>query len=215
MMAAACTPAVGSASSAPVPSANLTNPAPKPSIRESARSVFIVGDSNSTGFGGTFAAGAASGDAWAARLPAECFTPINGWAVDGATSGAMLAGVETLSVQTDQLIVMAGTNDLAAGILPDGVVANIAAIVNHVPNASVLILAIAPFDALAVQATALNSELREEAVDRGWDYVDPWVGSRAADGTWIPSRTIDGVHATREGYDAAGDIIANYLVGKR
>ncbi|BFM24203.1 hypothetical protein CHE218_12450 [Microbacterium sp. che218] len=206
LMAAAtagCAATAGPTASATVEPGASVSPAP--------RSVFVVGDSNSTGFRGTFATGQQSGDAWASRLPAGAFAPVEGWAVDGATTGAMRAGVEALDPHVDQLVVMAGTNDLATGVATDIVRENLAAIAAHVDAPEVLVLAIAPFDALAAEATALNAELRAEATARGWDFFDPWTGSRTAEGTWVPASTVDGVHATREGYAAAGDAVAAHL----
>lgn len=199
----------GTAVSSPLP----TTPRASPST--TARSVVVVGDSNSTGFQGVLQTGLASGAAWAARLPADRFAPVGGWAVDGATTAAMRAGISGQGGGADQLIVMAGTNDLATGVTPDVALENISAIVDDVAAREVLILAIAPFDAVAEQATAFNGALADLADRRGWDFLDPWGASRQGDGTWMPGTSPDGVHATAEGYAAAGDAVARYLEGAR
>ncbi|MGN7188997.1 SGNH/GDSL hydrolase family protein [Microbacterium enclense] len=192
------------------PQARPVDPTPAAST-SSPESVYVVGDSNSTGFQGTLETGLASGAAWAARLPPDVFSPVMGWAVDGATSAAMLRGVEGTGARADRLIVMAGTNDLATGVAPEAVADNIVAISAAVPTREVLVLAIAPFDAVAAQASALNDDLAALAAHRGWDFFDPWTASRGVGGAWAAGASVDGVHATPEGYAAAGDAVARHL----
>lgn len=213
---AGCAPATDPGPPAGTPSEGPVSASPMTATR----SVVVVGDSNSTGFQGSLQTGLTSGAAWAARLPADRFAPIEGWAVDGATTEAMRAGIVGpgivgQGVSTDQLIVMAGTNDLATGVAPEVALENITSIVDGVGAQEVLLLAIAPFDAVAERATAFNAALEAMADRRGWDFLDPWGASRGEGGVWVSGASPDGVHATPEGYAAAGDEVARHLEGQR
>ncbi|PTT18303.1 hypothetical protein DBR36_09540, partial [Microbacterium sp. HMWF026] len=152
------------------------------------RSVFVVGDSNSTGFRGTLAEGLDAGEAWAAALPDSFFPIVQGWARDGATTADMRQAVRA-GARADVLLIMAGTNDLIAGLAADAILAHVADIADGVESPTVVLLAVAPLDALASEAAVLNDAFESLARENGWDFLDPWAGMRRGDGTWIASWT--------------------------
>jgi len=173
--------------------------------------VVIVGDSNSTGFRGTLERGLAEGAAWGAQLPADRFTVAGGWAVDGATTASMRAGMASFTGGAEHLVIMGGTNDLAAGATVGEILSNLASVARDVGAKHVTILAIAPYDYLPADAMALNRSLRSLAEDNGWGFIDPWTDLREADGTWLAEFFTDGIHTSMEGYALAGKEIAAHL----
>lgn len=181
-----------------------------PSSVMATRSVFVVGDSNSTGFRGTLSAGLDAGEAWAAVLSARSPTTVDGWARDGATTDEMRRAVSARD-RADVLLIMGGTNDLVAGVKIDDVLANVSRIADDIESPTVVLLAVAPLDALAAEATTLNDAFGSLAQEKGWGFLDPWAGMRRADGTWIASWTTDGVHSTSRGYAAVGEAVLRYL----
>ncbi|MFG6492294.1 SGNH/GDSL hydrolase family protein [Microbacterium sp. P03] len=197
-------------SDAASPSRSSTSPpaqTPSPSL-----SIVVVGDSNSTGFNGTLERGMADGTAWAALLPVPEDTTVGGWAMDGATTAAMLQGIVAApATDADALVVMGGTNDLGQGVAPEAVLQNIEQIVAQVNASCVVLSAIAPFDPLAMQAVDLNASFADLANARGWVFVDPWSAARQSDGTWLPALRTDGIHTSPEGYALAATAIGTAL----
>ena len=172
----------------------------------------IVGDSNSTGYSGTLDAGIAARTAWVALLPAEEYTFVGGWAIDGSTTTDM-ADAATPVAGAELLVILGGTNDLAYGIPTDTTLQEVVRIAEAVQAPSVAVAAIPPSDFLPAEASALNSELAALAAERGWIFIDPWVGMRNEDGTWVSAFRTDGIHTSPDGYAAAASQIALQLEG--
>ena len=170
----------------------------------------LVGDSNSTGFSGTLEAGIAAQTAWVALLPAEQYTFVGGWAIDGSTTTDM-ADAATPVAGAELLVILGGTNDLAYGIPTDVTLREVVRISETVQAPSVAVAAIPPSDFLPEEARALNAELAALAADRGWIFLDPWVQMRDEDGSWVAAFRTDGIHTSPDGYAAAASQIALQL----
>jgi lysophospholipase L1-like esterase len=172
--------------------------------------VAVLGDSNTTGFSGTLEAGMAAGTAWVAQLPADEFSVVGGWAVDGSTASVMADAAGALP-DAAVLIVMAGTNDIAVGVPTDSTLNEITRIAEAVGARSLVVCAIPPLNWAPDAAQDLNAALQAHASAQGWLFVDPWVQMRNGDGTWVAEYLTDGVHTSAEGYAAAGRQIADQL----
>jgi len=172
--------------------------------------VAVFGDSNSTGFSGTLEAGVAAGTAWVSHMPAEEFTLVGGWAIDGSTSTAMADAAMAIP-DAELLIVMAGTNDIAAGVPTVFTLDEISRIADTVGASSIVLCAIAPLNWSPGAVTDLNAALKEYARAQGWLFIDPWAPVRNPDGTWASAYLTDGVHTSAEGYAIAGAQIAAQL----
>lgn len=123
-----------------------------------------------------------------------------GWAVPGATTTDMLAGLSVVP-ESDVLVIMAGTNDFLPDF-PDWTIedstARLLQIAEEVTADRVVLSAIAPNDFRAVSTQMFNRSLRELAAREGWLWVDPWPTARAADGTYRDGSSQDGIHPTQE-----------------
>jgi lysophospholipase L1-like esterase len=206
----------GSASSSATPSPSsggTADPgrAEAPATVDTPLTFTVVGDSITAGslpIEGTAVPGTRS---W---LPAALGPPLEfqgGWAVPGATTQDMRAGVVPSSA--DVVVVLAGTNDLFR--LPWEVTADdLRAIVATVGVPRVLLSAIPPFDVDPAQAQGLNRQLADLAAAQGWRYVDPWEGI-SVDGAYAPGTSADGVHPTQEVADVVGRRLRAELVGLR
>ncbi len=170
----------------------------------------LVGDSNSTGFSGTLEAGIAAQTAWVALLPAEQYTFVGGWAIDGSTTTDMADAATPVS-GAELLVILGGTNDLAYGIPTDVTLREVVRISETVQAPSVAVAAIPPSDFLPEEARALNAELAALAAERGWIFLDPWVQMRNEDGSWVAAFRTDGIHTSPDGYAAAASQIALQL----
>ncbi len=163
----------------------------------------VVGDSLTAGAGGpvgsTDVGGATS---W---VPAADVPPLQlrgGWAVPGARTSDMRAGVEPLDA--DVLVVMGGTNDVQ-GELPWGRSRDeLLDIVATAGVAEVVVSAIPPLDRFPMEARQYNEALQALAGEQGWEYVDPWSGIATAQGTWAAGSSGDGIHPTQEVADLVG-----------
>ncbi len=129
-----------------------------------------------------------------------------GWAVPGATTTDMLAGLSVVP-ESDVLVIMAGTNDF----LPEFVdwtiedsMARLLQIADEVTADRVVLSAIAPNDFRAASTQTFNRSLRELAAREGWAWVDPWPTARAADGTYVAGSSQDGIHPTPEVEERVG-----------
>ncbi|GAB3357437.1 SGNH/GDSL hydrolase family protein [Modestobacter lapidis] len=193
------------------PSSVAASPAPVEAPAAAAVTSFVaVGDSLTAGpvplpelrFPGSGSwVGAAQGAALDLR---------GGWAVPGATTADMLAGVQRQDA--DVVVVLAGTNDISRGIPWATRAANIQAIVATVGAGDVLLSAVPPLDPHPAEALDHNSRLAALAQERGWAFTDPWTGVRTPAGTFVPGASADGVHPTPEVADAAGRRIREALL---
>jgi acyl-CoA thioesterase I len=120
---------------------------------------------------------------------------VAGWAVPGATTADMLAGVEPTDWTADVLVVMAGTNDLVRGLPWEQSAADIEGVVAAAGAPTVVVVAIAPNDPRAAARNGYNAALADLASRNGWTYLDPW-GEVDAGGAFTPGASPDGVHPT-------------------
>jgi lysophospholipase L1-like esterase len=192
------------------PSAGAQLPAQAPPAVDAVTSFVAVGDSLTAGpvplpelrFPGS--------GSWVGTAQGEPLEIRGGWAVPGATTADMLAGVQRQDA--DVVVVLAGTNDIYYGIPWETRAANIQAIVDTVGARSVLLSAIPPMDGLPVEALDHNGRLAALAQARGWSFVDPWTGVRTANGTFVPGASADGTHPTPAVADEAGRGIRDALL---
>ncbi|MCZ2806467.1 SGNH/GDSL hydrolase family protein [Modestobacter sp. VKM Ac-2983] len=132
------------------------------------------------------------------------------WAVSGATTQDMLAGVTP--IVADVVVVMAGTNDLTS--IPWEVsAANIRGIVDSVGVDDVVLSAVPPFDPAPEVAVAFNGRLEALAADEGWRFFDPWA-DLSLEGTYAAGASTDGVHPTPETASLVGTRVRGELLSR-
>ncbi|MGR6965937.1 SGNH/GDSL hydrolase family protein [Geodermatophilus sp. URMC 61] len=196
------------AADGPQPSAATTD-SPEP------RTFVVVGDSitaGATDVSQPLVGDRVQGDAsWLpAAEQASGLDLVAGWAVPGATTADMLAGVEPTAWTADVLVVMAGTNDLAHGVTWQESAAHIEGIAAAAGAPTVVAVAIAPNDPRPAARNGYNSALADVAGRNGWTYLDPW-GEVDAGGVFIPGASPDGVHPTPAVAADVGDRIGRSL----
>ena len=194
----------GGPSSSPMNTVTLT-PTEPPSIR-----VAVVGDSNTTGLGGTLDNGVATGQSWVAQLQKPRFDVVGGWARDGASTALMAQQVTPLP-DIDVLVFMGGTNDPPQGISGTGTIENLRRIVEVVHPQHVVVSSVPPVQALPGRAVLLNNELRESALRSHWEYADPWAALRTSEAKWVHPYLRDGIHTTPAGYAVVGEALRSVI----
>jgi hypothetical protein len=183
--------------------------------------VGIIGDSNTNGHKGNLVTGIAEG--WAYIAQTNGFIEFaGGWANSGATSFRMSQYTPDLSA-AEAIVIMAGTNNLSEentkgnGGELDPVIwlRDIKAIIAKAKNTKVLILAIPPFNVYAPQAKRANVLMANMTASNGWDWLDPWVPYRTADGKWVEGAgQKDAIHAEKATYASVGKSVETFLVNK-
>lgn len=172
--------------------------------------IAVVGDSITVGSQSpTFAPGQVSEDSWVSYAVGDPIQLAGGWARWGATTGEMAAAVAP--VDADVLVILAGTNDLAAGTPTEQVAANLEQIVAQVGVERVLLCAVPPLDARPELVPPFNEFLRGLADDHGWSWVDPSAGIRT-EGHFAPGMSVDGVHPTQAGATQIGTQVREALL---
>jgi hypothetical protein len=182
---------------------------PTPSVRTTRFGV--VGDSLTAGADHSLGTDPHGPGSW---LPAAIGEPLEfsgGWAVAGAGTADMLAGVEP--VDADVLVVLAGTNDVLDGVPWEASRANLLAIVGVTGVDDVLVVAIPPLDSAPVAAAGYDHRLAELAGDEGWQYLDPWTAVSDA-GRWVSGASPDGIHPTQLVADEVGQAIRTALLDR-
>ena len=197
---AGCSPAADDTAPAAPTSPLPSGPAPATSDPATPRTFLAVGDSITAG--ATDVAQPLVGDrvqGGASWLPAaeqgSGWDLVDGWAVPGATTADMLAGVEPTDWTADVLVVMAGTNDLARGLPWEESAAHLEGIVAAAGAPTTVVVAIAPSDPRPAARNGYNAALAGLAGGNGWTYLDPW-GEVDAGGSFAPGASPDGVHPT-------------------
>ncbi|MEQ4518733.1 SGNH/GDSL hydrolase family protein [Pseudarthrobacter sp. B907] len=187
------------------------NVASKPSAAPTAQPVTFtaVGDSVTEGDSPDFNGGKTGALSWVSHMPAGTKF-VGGWAKHGSTTDAMTAGVKAQPAEV--LVMMAGTNDVLAGVPFGKSAANLIAIVKTVGAKRVLISAIPPLDSDPAAATAYNTKLQALSAQQGWAFVDSMAGVRKGD-TYAPGMTTDGVHPTLPGVNAISAVLAKAVKG--
>jgi lysophospholipase L1-like esterase len=136
---------------------------------------------------------------------------IGGWAVPGATTADMRAGVRPL--QADALVVMAGTNDVQRGVPWAESAAALDGIVATVGVDRVLLCSIVPLARDPAAAAEFNGRLAQLASVEGWEFADCGAAVRNPSGSWLPGMTDDGIHPTVAGAARLGAAVHEALVG--
>jgi hypothetical protein len=196
-------PADGTASSA-LPSADspIGTAATAPGPADSAVHTFVsVGDSitaGSTAVQGIAPPGVGS---WIQAAALQPLRYEGAWAVPGATTADMLAGVTPMAADT--LILLGGTNDVLHGWDADGSLERLVAVADTVGIDDVVLVAIPPLDPHPAAAVAFNRRLAELAGQQRWRFVDPWEGI-GENGVYLAGATTDGVHPVPEAADLVG-----------
>ncbi|MGJ9402740.1 SGNH/GDSL hydrolase family protein [Arthrobacter sp. KK5.5] len=131
---------------------------------------------------------------------------VGGWAVGGATTAQMADGASPIAA--DVLVMIAGTNDIHAGVPFVEIGSNLERIVETVGVPRVLVSSVPPRDAFAPRTLAYNAWLERFVSDHGWDWVDASAGLRSADpGRYAEGLAYDGVHPSRAGAREIGTAI--------
>jgi lysophospholipase L1-like esterase len=203
---------------APPASAEPTSPTPSPATpavaavpaEEAVLGFAVVGDSITAGTASPQDPSVPGAGSW---VPAAQGGPLEfrgGWAVPGATTADMLAGVRP--ADADVVVVLAGTNDVTQGIPWETRADNIQDIVDAVGVDDVLVSAIPPLDRRPAEALAHNGRLAALARERGWGFTDPWTDVRTPEGRFTSGASLDGTHPTSGVADAVGRRLRDALL---
>jgi lysophospholipase L1-like esterase len=198
---AGCGPAADdgrSGTAAPATTTASGDPAPPTTAPAPPRTFVAVGDSitaGATAVSQSLVEDRVQGDAsWLpAAEQASGVDLVAGWAVPGATTADMLAGVEPTDWTADVVVVMAGTNDLARGVPWQESAAAIEGVVAAAGAPAAVVVAIAPNDPRPAARNGFNAALAELAGRNGWTYLDPWTEVDAG-GSFTPGASPDGIH---------------------
>jgi len=198
---------------APSPTAVLPptrRPSPSPSPAPSVYGLVTLGDSLT-------AAGA-----WQVDLLKEdpYLILLGNAGVGGDTTGGMLRRLDAdvfVAHAPDVVIILGGTNDTGQGVPQATTIGNLRAIVRQVKGHRVqpVLMTIPPRSDLAFVARvrALNRAIVALAHEEAVPIVDVYAAVAAANGTYRPEMTIDGVHMTSAGNQAVADAIAKVFSG--
>lgn len=166
--------------------------------------VAAVGDSITEADSDDFDNGVIGPSSWAAYADGGGVHLIGGWAHAGATTQDMLGGVLEGAAsratwdRPDRLVLMGGSNDVDAGVPIPAILDNLSKIAKVVRADRVTLSAIPPEAAVQHTVDQVNAQLPALAQREGWQFVDPLVDVRAADGSWLPGMSSDGVHPTEQ-----------------
>lgn len=161
----------------------------------------VVGDSITAdhAYPGQVARRIVGARSWAAfaQEPGTAFA--GGWARGGATTAEMLAG--STPVKSDVLVVIAGTNDIHAGVPFAQIGRNLQAIVDKARAPRVIVSSVPPRNDFRERTLAYNEWLHGFAAEQGWRWIDGSRGLRDDNhpGRYAKGLTYDGVHPSAEG----------------
>jgi lysophospholipase L1-like esterase len=181
-------------------------------------SVLAVGDSITEADSPDFDDGELGAGSWARYASKAPVRVLGGWAHAGATTADMLTGVSRLRVDSalhhaDVLVLMAGSNDVDAGVPFRQAADHLRAIVRTVAIRRVVVSAIPPEDSVAAAVRTFNTRLTALAHSEGWQLTDPMTGIRDGDGRYAAGMTDDGVHPTVRAARLIGQHLRRALVG--
>ncbi len=182
-------------------------PAEPPAAQPGAVRMVAVGDSITAADSPDFAAGELGPESWVWHAVGEDVTFAGGWAVWGATTADMAAGVG--EYDGDVLVVLAGTND--AGVPFAETAANLRTVVNTAGVTEVVLSAVPPIDADPARATRLNADLAELAATEGWHWVPQPPDLAEHDATFAPGMASDGLHPTEQGAAVIGAAVGEVV----
>lgn len=143
-------------------------------------------------------------DSWLHQLEGDPdLHAVGGYAHSGYRSDQVLHEIGPVP-DADVLVVELGTNDVNQAVPVGRITANVDAVVRKVDAHHVLVVAGPPSDRTTslwgadrrAGQLVLSRELRAEAQEHGWSYVDPFTAIRTSDGAYEPGTTPDGIHPT-------------------
>nr|WP_269453869.1 SGNH/GDSL hydrolase family protein [Pseudoclavibacter sp. 13-3] len=169
----------------------------------------VVGDSLSVGIVGQLTGTNVSG-AWHDTVDLGALQFLGGWSKVGATTADMARSAKPVS-GADALLIMAGTNDIAAKTDFDDSTAALGRIIDAVHVDRVSAAMIPPWNSAPQAALDYNDRLRAIAADRGWSVVDPWRSARDDRGEWVRQYRGDGTHPNQNGYQAGASQLIDDL----
>lgn len=144
---------------------------------------------------------------WAAfaQRPGTAF--VGGWARGGATTAQMLEGFTP--VHADVLVMIAGTNDIRAGVPFEQIGQNMRAIVDAADVPRVIVSSVPPRNEFPERTLAYNAWLHDFVASQGWGWIDGARGLRdhAQPGRYAEGLTYDGTHPSREGAQILGSAV--------
>jgi lysophospholipase L1-like esterase len=170
-----------------------------------------VGDSITEADSDDFDQGDIGPESWATYADGDGVQLVGGWAHAGATTADMLSGVldgaasGAIWAQPNVLVLMGGSNDVDAGVAIPTILENLSRIARVVRADRVTLSAIPPEAAAQDTVDQVNARLPALAEREGWQFVDPLVDVRAADGSWLPGMSDDGVHPTQRAAKLIGE----------
>lgn len=167
--------------------------------------IAVVGDSITVADSPDFARGEFGQESWVSYVSGADFTFVGGWARWGASTEEMARNAP--QVDSDVLVIMAGTNDVALGVPFREVSRNLDLIAETVGAPDVLLSGIPPLDHAPRAAADFNHNLETFAIERGWQWVDAGSAVRTADQTFASGMASDGVHPTQQGAELLGEEI--------
>lgn len=144
---------------------------------------------------------------WAAFAQEPGTSFVGGWARGGATTAEMLAGFTP--VDSDVLVVIAGTNDIHAGVPFEQIGRNLLAIVDRAHAARVIVSSVPPRNDFRERTLAYNEWLHGFVTEQGWGWIDGSRGLRddTHPGRYAKGLTYDGVHPSAEGARILGSAV--------
>jgi lysophospholipase L1-like esterase len=139
--------------------------------------------------------------------------------IDGDSTDGMLDrfGRSVAPEEPDYVILWAGINDLYAGRSPEQVAGNVAELAGRITGigAAPILCAVTPVEGsphLNGKIRELNALIRGLCEDGGLSYVDLYAATAGPDQGLDPRLSDDGVHLSREGYDAVARTIYDEAV---
>lgn len=184
-------------------------PAERPAADRPAPAIYAVGDSITEANSPDFVGGQYGSGSWVSHL-APGITVVGGWARGGATTADMAANVVEAPEAT-VLVLLAGSNDIAATVPFEETTANLETIADKVGADTVLVSAVPPRDIDPASVTRFNEQLEGLAADKGWEFTDPMTGIREGD-RYAPEMTSDGIHPTEAAATLLGENLSEALL---
>ncbi|CAN5268117.1 hypothetical protein BH09ACT1_BH09ACT1_12120 [soil metagenome] len=172
-------------------------------------SIATLGDSITISFDTDTRAEPAASQSWVPYAVGNRITWSAGYAHSGYTTGA-IAG-ETRRYKADVLVILAGTNDVIAGIPFAPSANNLKAMVARAKVKKVIVSAIPPLDIHPAAAAAYNVSLRKLAARQHWTYVDATSALRSGN-VYATGLTEDGVHPTPAGAKLIGTALRRAIL---
>lgn len=149
-----------------------------------------------------FAAGEIDTGSWVHRL-GDGYDVVGGWAVPGAHTADMRAGVDP-TLEADVLVILAGTNDLYFGDPIEQTQLNLIAIARTVDAPRVVLSAIPPMDPRPADPPRWNAAMHDFAEEQGWAWIDPIEPLRRGE-RYAADLSEDGLHPNTAGQYELGE----------